>query len=106
MSKETFHGYLAKKRDKANLTNSKLASLAQISAVYLGEIINNQKKPPDKKTQYAIAKALNLTEKDKEKLFNLAAIERNEIPADVYDYILQNSEVIAEIRNKRKNKIG
>jgi transcriptional regulator with XRE-family HTH domain len=105
LSKKTFSNYLIKKRDDAHLTNSKLANIAQISAVYLGEIIKNKKKPPDKKTQYALAKALNLTDREKEEMFNLAAFERGEIPADVYDYILENNDLIGEIRNKRNGKM-
>lgn len=38
-------------------------------------------------------------------MFNLAAFERGEIPADVYDYILENNDLIGEIRNKRNGKM-
>jgi len=33
----------------------------------------------------------------------IAAFERGEIPADVYDYILENNDLIGEIRNKRNS---
>ena len=92
------------KKEKAiNLSNSKLAALANISAVYLGEIINNKKNPPDKKTQYALAEALQLTEEEKVEFFNLAANERGEIPVDIYDYLLESEELLNEIRAKKND---
>jgi transcriptional regulator with XRE-family HTH domain len=98
VKKQTFSAYLVKKRNEINLTNSKLASKASISAVYLGEIINNRKNPPDKKTQYALADALQLTENEKIEFFNLAANERGEIPVDIYDYLLKSKDLLNEIR--------
>ncbi len=52
MSQRTFSAFIVEKRDDLKLSNSKLAALSNISAVYLGEIINN-KKPSRQKTQYA-----------------------------------------------------
>ena len=43
MNTKSFSAYLQDKKNKANLTNSKLAATARISAVYLGEIIKNRK---------------------------------------------------------------
>ena len=62
---ETFASFLSKKKEEARLSNTKLARIANISAVYLGEIINGKKIPPDKKTQYALADALNLSYEDR-----------------------------------------
>ena len=103
MSKQTFSAFLVKKEKAINLSNSKLAALANISAVYLGEIINNKKNPPDKKTQYALAEALQLTEEEKVEFFNLAANERGEIPVDIYDYLLESEELLNEIRAKKND---
>jgi len=98
LKEKIFSAFLVKKRNAINLTNSKLASIANISAVYLGEIINNKKNPPDKKTQYALAEALQLTEDEKIEFFNLAANERGEIPVDIYDYLLESKDLLNEIR--------
>ena len=104
MSVNNFSDFLIKKRDEANLTNSKLAMKASISSVYLGEIINNKKIPPDKKTQYALVDALQLSLEDRNAFFSLAAKERGELPADVYDYLLNNHTLIYEIRQNKINK--
>lgn len=101
MCVKSFSSFLVSKRDAANLTNSKLASMANISAVYLGEIINIKKCPPDKKTQYALAEALQLSEDDRIEFFNLAANERGEIPVDVYDYLLESEGLPEQIRAKK-----
>ena len=49
MADETFASFLLRKKEEARLSNTKLARIANISAVYLGEIINGKKIPPDKK---------------------------------------------------------
>lgn len=105
MSQETFSEFLIRKRDSVPINNSQLAKKAKITSVYLGEIIKTRKCPPDKKTQYALAKALDLKEEESIILFELAARERKEIPADVYDYILNNSDIISEIRTRMKNLV-
>ncbi|MBT0897197.1 hypothetical protein Si065_00654 [Streptococcus infantarius subsp. infantarius] len=97
MKYKSFSSFLVSKRDAINLTNSKLASLANISAVYLGEIIKKKKNPPDKKTQYALAEALQLSE-EKVEFFDLAASERRKIPVDIYDYLLEREDLLEEIR--------
>lgn len=103
LRKETFSEFLIKKRDSIPINNSQLAKKASITSVYLGELIKNKKKPPDKKTQYKLAEALDLKKTDWFKLFDLAAKERDEIPVDVYDYIVNNSDIITEIRDRMKN---
>ena len=107
MADETFASFLLRKKEEARLSNTKLARNANISAVYLGEIINGKKTPPDKKTQYALADALNLSYEDRVMFFNLAASERGELPVDVYDYLLDIDDLISEIREKQTaKKIG
>ena len=98
MNTKSFSAYLQDKKNNANLTNSKLAATARISAVYLGEIIKNRKNPPDKKTQYALADALKLTDEEKSEFFDLAANERGELPVDIYDFILEHKQLQKEIR--------
>lgn len=100
MEQATFSQFLIKKRDSIPLNNSQLAKKAGITPVYLGEIIKNKKCPPEKKTLYALAEALQISEEERVTLFDLAAKERKEIPVDVYDYIVNHIDIISEIRNK------
>mgnify|MGYP000914066332 CR=1 FL=1 len=104
MGKKTFSSFLEKKKIDAHFTNSKLALAANISAVYLGEIIKKKKNPPDKKIQYALAEALGLTEKEKNEFFDLAAKERGELPVDIYDYLLESRELQEEIRAMKNDR--
>lgn len=103
MSQESFSQFLIRKRNSIPMTNSQLAKKADITPVYLGEILNNKKSPPEKKTQYALAKALDLNEEDCFRLFDLAAKEREEIPADVYEFILTHTQIIPELRKRMKS---
>lgn len=102
LSQETFSEFLIRKRDSIPINNSQLAKKANITPVYLGEIIKNKKCPPDKKTQHALAKALELEEEECFELFDLAAKERGEIPADVYEYLVAHIDIIPELRNRMK----
>nr|WP_320146312.1 hypothetical protein [uncultured Anaeromusa sp.] len=104
MKQENFSEFLIKKRDSIPLNNSQLAKKAGITSVYLGEIIKKKKCPPDKKTQYALADALQICGEERRKLFDLAAEERNEVPADVYDYLKNHKHLIKELR-RRMEKI-
>ena len=101
MCAKTFSDFVVEKRNRIHLSNSRLAASANISAVYLGEIIKNKKNPPDRKIQYALAEALQLTNKERTEFFNLAARERGEIPVDVYDYLLKSNGLIEEIRARK-----
>lgn len=103
LSQETFSEFLIRKRDNVPINNSQLAKKANITPVYLGEILKNKKSPPDKKTQYALAKALELEDEECFELFDLAAKERGEIPADVYEYLITHNEIISELRNRMKS---
>lgn len=103
MSQETFSMFLTRKKNSVLLNNSQLAKKANITSAYLGEILNNKKCPPDKKTQYALAKALELKYEECLELFDLAAKERGEIPVDVYEYLLTHSSIVSELR-KRMNR--
>lgn len=102
MEQETFSDFLIKKRDSIPLNNSQLAKKAGITSVYLGEIIKKKKCPPEKKTQYALADALQISEEERCRLFDLAARERNEIPVDVYDYIANHVNIVDEIRDRMR----
>lgn len=87
-----FCTYLNKKCKESNNSIRRIATLSNISHPYLLDLMNGNKVPPDINTQINIANALELKPREKIKFFNLAAEERKEIPADIYQAILEDKE--------------
>lgn len=85
-------------KNQKNISNNALAKMLGISSVYLGEILNGKKKPPQSEIQMKIMTVLGLDSYKRSLLFDLAAQERNEIPADIYFLIRKNPEAVCQIR--------
>lgn len=59
-------------------------------------------KPPAPEMQEKIVAALELTGKEKEEFFNITAAGRKEIPKDIFDYLFNNADEIAAIRERMR----
>ena len=95
-----FGKYLRNVRQAKKMSIRELSKKVNKTATYLSDIENGNNKPPDKELLEKIIKELNLEEhpKLKNNLFDLAAIERNDIPADIKDYLIQNKTLLDMIR--------
>lgn len=71
---------------------------------YFYDIVSGKANPPLPETQLKILKILNPQEKDKKKLLEVAAKERNEIPADILLYLKSNINSIEEVRKTENYK--
>ena len=70
--KESFSDYLTKLIDSRNLSNPEVYSRANISRQQFSRIISKEGYAPEKKTIYAFAIALELSEKETETLLKKA----------------------------------
>ena len=95
-----FSKFLNDKCKKNKNSIRKIAIKAGITHTYLLQLMNSKKNPPEPKTQEKIANALELIGEDKIKFYDLAAQEREDIPADVYMKILNNKKIYKEIREQ------
>ncbi len=95
-----FGEYLRSVRRAKKISIRELAKKVNKTATYLSDIENGNNKPPDKELLEKIIKELHLEEyqKLKNNLFDLAAIERNDIPADIKEYLIQNKVLLDMIR--------
>lgn len=95
-----FGKYLRSVRQAKKMSIRELSKKVNKTATYLSDIENGNNKPPDKELLEKIIKELNLEEhpKLKNNLFDLAAIERNDIPADIKEYLIQNRNLLDMIR--------
>lgn len=101
-----FGKYLRAVREAKGISIRQLAKSVNKTPTYISDIENNNNKPPEKKLLDDIIINLNLddySQKIKIKLYDLAAKERKDVPADIKDYIMENPELLTIIR-KTKDK--
>lgn len=101
--KFNFGNYLRTVRQEKGISIRQLAKDVHITPTYLSDIENGHNKPPEKELLEFIIKKLNLDDFPDVKiaLFDLAAKERNDIPADVKEYMLNNKLLLDLIRKMK-----
>jgi len=97
-----FGEFIAEKRKNQGITLRHMAEKLEISPAYLSDIEKSRRNPPDKTLLDRIATILKLTEDQKTLMYDLAARDRNEVSADLPDYIM-NNEVVRVALRKAKN---
>lgn len=92
-----FCNLLAQMIKEANLSNIKFYTTLGIKKPYFYDILSGKVNPPPPERQFAMLKLLNPTEEQRNLFFDLAAQERNEVPADIAE-ILKDKELCSELR--------
>ena len=98
----SYGAYLVALIKKHHFSQAEFAKRINVSRTYLFDIINGRVKPPAPEMQEKIVAVLQLTDKEKEIFFNVTAVGRNEIPKDVFDYLYNNTDEIAIIRERMR----
>jgi len=100
----TYGGYLIALIKSSDMTQIEFYTKANIKRPYFYDIVNGKVNPPPRERQFDIAKLLKATKKVSQdeiiKLFELAAEERDEVPADIYKYL--SDERRADIRKNKE----
>lgn len=101
-----FKTFFKNEFDKKHISQNKFAQRLGISSFYLGQLLKGEKSPPDRELQIKILEEMNLSKQKQNKYYDLIAKEKNDIPTDIYQYILNNSDKWDEIREgiERKNE--
>lgn len=84
---DRFCDLLARMIKEAKLSNVKFYTALGIKKPYFYDILSGKVNPPPPKRQFAMIKLLNPTEEQRALFFDLAAQERNEIPADIAEML-------------------
>ena len=100
-----FGKYLRSVRQAKKISIRQLAKTIGITPTYLSDIEKGNNKPPDKILLETIITELGIKENKSvvSNLFDLAAKGRNDIPADVKDYIMNNHSLLEVIRLVKDN---
>lgn len=88
-------------KDK-KITQQDFYSQLGIRKPYFYDIVSGKTNPPPPETQLKILKILEPKEEDKKKLLEVAAKERNEMPADILLYLKENCNAVDVIRKQKE----
>ena len=98
-----FGKYLRSVRQAKGISIRQLAKEVNKTPTYLSDIENGHNKPPEKELLETIIQKLNLDDYPKVKtaLFDLAANDRNDIPADIKEHLLNNKPLLDLLRKMK-----
>lgn len=102
----TFGGFLAKKRDERNITLRELARQLEVSASFLSDVENNRKPPLTADRLEKVVSILLLSSEEKTQMYDLAGKQRNTVPPDLPEYIIERDYVSAALRTARDLDAG
>ena len=106
MKSTKFGQYLKLLRESRDITLRELSRQTGMSAPYLSDVENDRTQPLTKERLETVFRVLQLNEEEQNQLFDLAGRERNEVAADLPDYIMDNDFVTAALRAARDLKAG
>ena len=103
MSRETLGAFIIDARKQRDWSARQLANALKISPVYVCDFEKDRKPVPDEileKTRLVFI----LTEEEAAKMYDLAAIAKNTVSADLPKYIMENELVRTALRKAQKDK--
>jgi len=106
MKSTKFGQYLKLLRESRDITLRELSRQTGMSAPYLSDVENDRTQPLTKERLETVFRVLQLNEEEQNQLFDLAGRERNEVAADLPEYIMENDYVTAALRTARDLKAG
>ena len=101
-----FGEYLANKRKEREMSLRMLAKELDVSPTYLSDVENNRRNALSYENLNKIIEILKLDEEEQKILYDLAGEAKDEIPADVENFVNGNVEVIALLRKMKKKMDG
>ncbi len=99
-----FGKYMRAVRKAKGISIRELAKKLGKTPTYISDIEKGNNKPPEKELLEKIIQELKLDHNPdiRNTLFDLAAKERNDLPADIKEYLMRNTAVLQIIRNTKE----
>lgn len=99
---EKFGKFVRNKREEKKVKLRKLAEILEIAPAYMSDMEKARRYPPDKEKLAKIAEALELTEDETNKMYDYAALAKdNSVPLDLTEYIMNTKNVRIALRKAR-----
>lgn len=104
---ERFGKFVRERREAKQINLRKLAQILDIAPAYMSDIEKSRRYPPDREKIEIIANTLELTEEEKNYLFDVAALAKaNTVSPDLPEYIMENELVRVALRRARDIDAG
>ena len=101
-----FGVFIAQKRLEKDVKLRPIAEKLGVSVTYLSDIIKGRRNPPDIGGLEALAKILNLSEGEREKMLDLAGRERKQVSPDLIEYIMDEALPNVRVTLRRAKCLG
>ena len=107
-----FGAYIAQKRKGRGpggsyiLLRDLAKAMGNMSVSYLSDIIKGRRNPPDKKYLEIIAAELHLDDDERDEMYDLAGLERDEAAPDLPGYIMDENLPHVRVALRKANKKG
>lgn len=96
-----FGDFIAEKRREKGISLRSMADELKIAAPYLSDIEKGRRNPPSFEMLEKIAMILNLSEEDRNLMYDYAGEDRNEVSPDLPQYIMEIPEARSALRKAR-----
>lgn len=105
MENAEFGQYLRSVRQAKKISIRQLAKAVSKTPTYISDIEKGNNKPPERELLDRIIAALHLEEFPdiRNKLYDLAAKERKDVPADIKEYLMENESILKIIRTAKES---
>lgn len=100
-----FGQYLRSVRQAKKISIRQLAKAVSKTPTYISDIEKGNNKPPERELLDKIIATLHLEEFPdiRNKLYDLAAKERKDVPADIKKYLMENESILKIIRTAKES---
>ncbi len=100
-----FGQYLRSVRQAKRISIRQLAKAVSKTPTYISDIEKGNNKPPERELLDRIIAALQLEEFTdiRNRLYDLAAKERKDVPADIKEYLMENESILKIIRTAKES---
>ena len=100
-----FGQYLRSVRQAKKISIRQLAKAVSKTPTYISDIEKGNNKPPERELLDRIIATLHLEEFPdiRNRLYDLAARERKDVPADIKEYLMENESILRIIRTAKES---
>ena len=100
-----FGQYLRSVRQAKKISIRQLAKAVSKTPTYISDIEKGNNKPPERELLDRIIEELHLEEFPdiRNRLYDLAAKERKDVPADIKEYLMENESILKIIRTAKES---
>lgn len=103
---ENFGSFLQSKREERNITLREMSRKLSVSAPFLSDVEKGRTAPLTKERLEKVAQILDLTEEERNEMYDIVGKQKNIVAPDVSDYVMERDYVSAALRKARDLNAG